>query len=104
MNKRLHGTQNKLKMRKVRDDNDELLAVLSQANAILYDGYEMALVGHSVGSNPRAVYDVSAMVDIHINRDNMTYDEAWEHLEFNAFSTAHPTNENKAPIFLYPYH
>ena len=52
---------------------------------LLADGFEEAFVGvtESFGLEPRACYDLVQCLDILMVRDNMTYDEAVEYMEFN---------------------
>ena len=52
---------------------------------LLADGFEDAFIGvvESFGTAPKACYDLVQCLDILMVRDNMTYDEAVEYLEFN---------------------
>tara|TARA_Y100001978_G_scaffold161670_1_gene148026 strand:- start:503 stop:757 length:255 start_codon:yes stop_codon:yes gene_type:complete len=81
----------------------DLLYILEDAEAIILPEYENALVGHSVGANPKAIYDVHKMIKKLISEDGMTYDEAWEWLEYNTFPSFHPNQKINHPIFFYPF-
>ena len=52
---------------------------------LLADGFEEAFMGivESFGTAPKACYNLEQCLDILMARDNMTYDEAVEYLEFN---------------------
>ena len=52
---------------------------------LLADGFEDAFLGvvESFGSEPKACYDLLKCIDILMNRDSMTYDEAVEYMDFN---------------------
>ncbi len=54
-------------------------------DALLADGLEAALVGYTVNHHhPHvAVYDIDKCVDILVERDGMTHEEADEYLSFN---------------------
>ena len=81
----------------------DLLNILSDVGAVTLPEYENALIGHSVGANPKAIYDVSKMLKKLIEKDDMTYDEAWEWLEYNIFPSFHPNQKVNHPIFFYPF-
>ena len=54
-------------------------------DTIFYPGYETALVGiaHRPASPPLAVYSATEIIQILMDRDGMTLDEAAEYLEYN---------------------
>lgn len=54
-------------------------------DALLADGPEAALVGYTVNHhNPHvAVYDIDKCVDVLVERDGMTPEDAEEYLSFN---------------------
>lgn len=66
-----------------------ILEELAQANsdALLADGLEPALVGYTINTyTPHvAVYDAAKCVQILVERDGMTHEEAEEYLEHNTF-------------------
>ncbi len=63
------------------------MAELSELNpdALLADGFEAAIVGYTVSTpHPHvAVYDVDKCLQVLVDRDGMTYEEADEFLGFN---------------------
>jgi hypothetical protein len=76
----------------ISQDDDELLCA---------DGFEEAFIG--VGrrcSRPDvAVYDVSAMIQVLIDRDGMSHLQAVEYLEFNVVGA---WVGEQTPIYVYP--
>lgn len=62
---------------------------LAEANpdALLADGLESALIGYTINTtSPHvAVYDARKCVEVLVERDGMTPEEAEEYLEFNTF-------------------
>ena len=49
------------------------------------DGFDDAIIGVAAGfDSPRVVYDTEKMAEL-LAGDGMTYEEAWEWLEFNTF-------------------
>jgi hypothetical protein len=59
----------------------------SNPEALLADGLEAALVGVTINQNHPvvAVYDAAKCVQVLVDRDGMTEEEAEEYLEFNTF-------------------
>lgn len=68
--------------------------------ALLADGLEDALIGYTINTHlPHvAVYDAGKCVEVLVNRDGMTHEEAEEYLEFNTFCAYFGHN---GPIFIY---
>ena len=63
---------------------EEIMQALEDAEAITYDGYERALVGFTCGwGNTRAVYEWGKCIQILMNRDGMSYEDAVEFFDFN---------------------
>jgi hypothetical protein len=54
-------------------------------SALLCDGFDEAIIGiaERIGLGPVVAYDVEKMLDIMIERDGMTYEEAREYFDFN---------------------
>lgn len=52
---------------------------------ITYDGFDNAMLGYAIrcGHEPVAIYDINIMVQIMVQRDEMTQEEALDHLEYN---------------------
>ena len=60
--------------------------------------FDKAIIGVSLGCNTRSVvYDTEKMAETLVISENMTYDEAWEYLEYNTFSAYVGDN---TPIFV----
>tara|TARA_R100001510_G_C7655958_1_gene215516 strand:+ start:5771 stop:6061 length:291 start_codon:yes stop_codon:yes gene_type:complete len=62
---------------------DKLMIQLEENECLLADGFERALVGITQGSNPVAVYDINKMVGVLVEDEDMTPEDAMEHLDFN---------------------
>ena len=64
---------------------DELMEALAEADCLLADGFDEALIGITVSINPVAAYSKDRMLEVLMQRDGMTYEDAIEYLEFNVF-------------------
>lgn len=53
--------------------------------ALTCDGFDDAIVGMAerINLNPVVAYSVPKMIEIMMQRDGMTYEEAYEYYEFN---------------------
>ena len=92
----LDGTEEFFKgMREMRDE--QVMTVLEDSNALLADGFGDALMGHTHGSNPVAVYDYEHCVNILIERDGMDCVSAIEFMEFNVVGAY---VGEKSPVFI----
>lgn len=76
---------------------DQMMETLEECEALLADGFEGALIGHTQGANVVAVYDYDACVNILIERDDMDYMDAIEFMEFNVVGSY---VGEKTPIFI----
>lgn len=75
-------------MSSIEDNNDIILA----------DGWESAFLGIGIQFNKRvAVYDLGRIIKILVNRDQMTYEEAREYIDFNITGAYVGPN---TPVFL----
>ncbi len=56
-------------------------------NDLLFaDGFDNAIIGVAVGCDSgRVVYNTRQMVEILVQKEELTEEEAWEYLEFNTF-------------------
>jgi hypothetical protein len=79
------------------EDWDDLMLTLEEEECLLADGFELALIGVTVGSNPVAVYDTNRMLYVLVHRDEMTEEEAREYLDFNVINAY---VGEKTPIFV----
>lgn len=67
-----------------RDEINEYLEGIGES-VLLADGFEDAFIGLSQRMNEplTAVYSYKKMVDVLIERDSMTHEEATEYIDFN---------------------
>jgi len=81
--------------------NQELREALAELNpeALLADGLEAALVGYTVNHHLAhvAVYDVNKCIEVLVDRDGMSHEEADEYLSFNTLGAF--VGEN-GPIYI----
>lgn len=67
--------------------------------ALLCDGFDEAIIGMAerINLNPIVAYSVDKIIDIMIERDGMTYEEAMEYYEYNILGSWMGDN---TPIFI----
>lgn len=87
----------KLKELKLKE-RERLLESIAEFNpeALLANGLENAIVGYD--TKGRVIYSVSNIIDILVERDGMSYEDASEHFSFNiecAYVGEH------TPIYMY---
>lgn len=87
----------KLKDLKLKE-RERLLESIAEFNpeALLADGLEDAIVGYD--TKGRVIYSVGSIIDILVERDGMSYEDASEHFSFNiecAYVGEH------TPIYMY---
>jgi hypothetical protein len=59
---------------------------MSQNNTLLADGFDDAIIGIDTSNEVfRIIYDKQKMATILQERDGMSMEDAWEHLEYNVF-------------------
>ena len=53
--------------------------------ALLCDGFDEAIIGMAerINLGPVVAYDVDKMIDIMVERDGMTYEDAMEYFDYN---------------------
>ena len=68
-------------------------------NLVLVPGFEEAFIGLAsrYDNEDIAVYDQERMIDILINRDDMSREEAWEYFEYNIRSAYYG---ERTPVYL----
>lgn len=76
---------------------EQFIQTLADNDALLADGFEEALIGHTHGSNVVAVYDYDACVQILMERDSMTIEDAVEWMEYNVVGSY---VGDKTPVFI----
>ena len=69
---------------------------LANPDAMLVDGHDDALAGYD--THGRAIYFIDAIIGGLMNRDGMTYEEAYEFFDFNI---AGAYVGNYTPIYMY---
>jgi len=58
------------------------------SETLLASGFDEAIIGLDTSTEVfRVIYDRQKMVDLLIETDKMTSEEAWEYLEYNVFNT-----------------
>ena len=67
------------------DIRERLAAQYNDEELLFADGFDDAIVGVSLGSKRRIVYDARLMAAKLVKEDKMDYSEAWEYLEYNTF-------------------
>jgi hypothetical protein len=81
--------------------SSELLEALAEINpeALLADGLEAALIGYTVNHHHAhvAVYDINKCIEVLVDRDGMSHEEADEYLSFNTLGAF--VGEN-GPIYI----
>ena len=74
---------------------------LGMEGVLLADGLEDAFIGVSCGFGPsKAIYDWDKCVEVFMNRDGMTYEEAVEWIDFNV-TGAYFGEQTPEFIFMY---
>ena len=67
-------------------------------NLVFATNFDNAIIGVSLGGNTRSVvYDTEKMAETLVTSEDMSYQEAWEYLEYNTFCAY--VGEN-TPIFV----
>ena len=67
--------------------------------ALLCDGFDEAIIGMAerINLGPVVAYDVDKMLEIMVERDGMSYDEAMEYFDYNIIGAWMGEN---TPIFI----
>lgn len=68
-------------------------------DALLCDGFDEAIIGiaERINLNPVVAYSVDKIIDIMMERDGMSYEEAMEYYEYNILGSWMGDN---TPIFI----
>ena len=80
--------------------DEELMQNLEDNECLLADGYESALIGISEGGNPVAVYDSAKCIQILVEEEEMSYEDAMDHFYYN---TVGAYVGEKTPIYIKIY-
>tara|TARA_Y100000310_G_scaffold311091_1_gene357059 strand:+ start:1364 stop:1639 length:276 start_codon:yes stop_codon:yes gene_type:complete len=79
---------------------DKLMRQNDGGALLFVEGFDEAIIGVGIVSNSgRVVYDARKMTRILSEKENMTREEAWEHLELNTFNEW-PDGHPLAPIYV----
>ncbi len=70
---------------------------LADEEALLADGFDNALIGHTQGMNVVAVYDYDLCIDILVKNDEMSIEDAVEYMSFNVVGAY---MGEKTPLFV----
>ena len=73
------------------------MEILIDAKAILADGLDSAIIGHTMGSEIVAVYNYEKCIEILMQDNEWTHEEAAEWMDFNVVSSY---VGNRTPIFI----
>jgi hypothetical protein len=78
---------------------------MEEEEKIKWDGFDGAIIGNCYYTN-RYIYDTDIMITTLMSRDGMTYQDAWEYLEFNVLNQhiRDDGDEDLTPIHLVREH
>jgi hypothetical protein len=70
--------------------------------ALLCDGFDEAIIGMAerINLGPVVAYDVDKMLEIMVERDGMTYEEAMEYFDYNILGAWMGEN---TPVYIQTY-
>jgi len=77
--------------------HEQIMDTLEESEALLADGFEQAVIGHTQGMNTVAVYDYDMCIHILMERDGMDCIDAIEFMDFNVVGAY---MGEKTPIFI----
>jgi len=71
-------------------------------DALLCDGFDEAIIGlaERINLGPVVAYDVDKMLEIMVERDGMTYEEAMEYFDYNILGAWMGEN---TPVYIQTY-
>lgn len=77
------------------------LALNEEITIVFPDGYEDALIGHTLTGTKQTVpvYDYEKCIDILVGRDGMTYEEAIEYFDYNTVRACEYLGD-ECPVFI----
>lgn len=79
---------------------EETWQLLEDEECLVADGFDRAVIGISFGPNARTVYSVAKIIDVLVNEEEMSIEDAIEHFEYNI---AGSYIGEKTPIFVYDF-
>jgi len=77
--------------------HEQIMEQLNESEALLADGFEQAIIGHTQGANIVAVYDYDLCVHILMERDEMSCQDAIDFMEYNVVGSY---VGEKTPLFI----
>tara|TARA_X000001036_G_C20550518_1_gene754185 strand:+ start:599 stop:853 length:255 start_codon:yes stop_codon:yes gene_type:complete len=78
-------------------DKEMLMEELTDNECLVADGFDSALIGISEGMNPVAVYDVDKCIQVLMEDEGMTDEEALDYFYYN---TVGAYVGEKTPLFI----
>ncbi len=75
--------------------------MMEEEGKVKWDGFDGAIIGNCYYTG-RYIYDTDLMITILMSRDGMSYQDAWEYLEYNVFNNHITDSQGKyiTPIHL----
>ena len=86
-----------LRAKRIAVGREQFLRPLGDSEALRAGGFEEALIGHTHGSKGVAVYDYDVCVQVLMERDSMTIEDAVEWMEYNVVGSY---VGDKTPVFI----
>ena len=85
---------------KAKQDIQDYCLTYFDESVILADGFELAFLGCGYSyAGSYAIYHMGNSIDILIQRDGMSFDEAEEYIEYNVLGAF---VGDRMPVFMYP--
>jgi len=78
-------------------DKEMLMEELTDNECLVADGFDSALIGISEGMNPVAIYDVDKCIQVLMEDEGMTDEEALDYFYYN---TVGAYVGEKTPLFI----
>jgi|TARA_R110000823_G_scaffold237572_2_gene363025 hypothetical protein len=77
--------------------NEKIMDIIDD-DTLFADGFDSSIIGVASGfDSSRLVYDAEKMARTLVEEEDMSYEEAWEYLEFNTFGA---WVGDKTPIYI----
>lgn len=79
---------------------EETWQLLEDEECLVADGFDRAVIGITFGSEAKTVYSVRKIIDVLVNEEDMSVEDAIEHFEYNI---AGSYMGEKTPIYVYDF-
>lgn len=79
---------------------EETWQLLEDEECLVADGFDRAVIGITFGANARTVYSVAKIIDVLVNEEEMSVEDAIEHFEYNI---AGSHMGDKTPVYVYDF-